>query len=92
MSYDAWKTRSPDDEEFRGLPYEPEPPELVEMVSCEQCCGDGITRHAIWVYEHGCGFPHEDVEERPCDACNGAGFFVCEVQPDAVSSNQRVKK
>lgn len=36
MTYDSWKTRSPDDEEYRGLPYGPdesEPDEEEEPMS-----------------------------------------------------------
>lgn len=52
------------------------------LSECSQCCGEGVLRQTVWVYEHGCGYPHEDVEELPCQACNGAGFFLCEVEPD----------
>lgn len=48
------------------------------FVTCDDCCGDGVIRHAIWVYEHGCGFGHDDVSEDTCQACNGIGGFICE--------------
>lgn len=54
----------------------PEAP--LTMVPCEVCDGYGYTAHRITVYEHGCGFPHDDTEERSCPECLGIGFFVCE--------------
>lgn len=57
-----------------------EPPQ--ELCACEACGGEGHTVHRITVYEHGCGFPHDDIEERPCTACNGLGEFVTERKAD----------
>lgn len=31
----------------------------------------GVVAHRVLVYEPGCGFPHDDVEERPCPECSG---------------------
>jgi len=53
------------------------PPE--EFITCDQCGGEGQTYHAGWSYAPGCGYPHEDVETRICDVCNGSGGFLCEV-------------
>lgn len=44
-----------------------------QWFDCEACGGEGITRHTITVYEPGCGFPHDDVEEVPCKDCHGTG-------------------
>lgn len=57
-----------------------EAPEV--FVECAHCGGDGVIRKSIWVYEHGCGFGHEDVLEAPCRFCNGAGGFLCEAAGD----------
>ncbi len=55
-----------------------EPPE--QFFECVQCCGEGHQLRATWVYEHGCGFGHEDVEAVPCDVCNGSGGFIGEAE------------
>jgi hypothetical protein len=34
------------------------------------------------VYEAGCGFPHDDTEELPCETCKGIGGFIGDVEPD----------
>lgn len=70
-----------DGEKLRQLTGEDHGPET--LFECSQCCGEGVTRQATMVYEHGCGFPHEDVEETPCQSCNGAGFFIAAAKPDA---------
>jgi hypothetical protein len=40
MTYDSWKTRSPDDELFRWLPYDDEPLD-IDIVPCPACGGEG---------------------------------------------------
>lgn len=50
----------------------------VVFVECAICGGKGIIRKPIRVYEHGCGFSHDDVDEIECDACNGAGGNLSE--------------
>lgn len=72
-TYDDWKTRSPDD----GLPGDPE-----QWVEREVCGGEGMTVHRVTVYEHGCGFPHDDTDERLCVECNGCGGRFEGVAPD----------
>jgi len=72
-----------DGEKLRQLTGEDHGPEF--LFDCYQCGGQGVIRNVIQVYEHGCGFPHDDVEEQPCQACGGSGFFVGEAEPDARS-------
>ncbi len=48
------------------------------LSDCEACGGQGYIAKTIHVYEAGCGFSHPDVEERPCEAGCGNGWFVCE--------------
>jgi hypothetical protein len=40
---------------------------------CVLCDGSGVIRRRVTVYEHGCGFPHDDTEESPCPKCDGTG-------------------
>ena len=54
----------------------------LRIVPCTACGSEGRVPHVVWVYEHGCGFAHEDVylgEECPC--CEGTGGEIIEVQP-----------
>lgn len=74
MTYDHWKTTNPEDE-WLG-----DPPQ--QWFVCEACDGDGITRRGIRIYEHGCGFAHDDVEEIPCGKCNGAGGWLDDAETD----------
>lgn len=53
---------------------------------CDACDGEGVTGHRITVYEPGCGFPHDDVVEKVCEGCGGAGGFIDEVQADEVTT------
>jgi hypothetical protein len=53
-------------------------PEII--ADCPYCGGDGHTLHRISVYEHGCGFPHDDVEARHCTDCHGVGFSIEEAE------------
>jgi hypothetical protein len=65
-----------DGEKLRQLTGEDHGP--LFLAACEECGGEGSTRHRITVYERGCGFPHDDVDERPCKACGGTGAIVME--------------
>lgn len=56
------------------------PPE--EWVTCGACDGSGVIAHRVTVYEHGCGFSHDDTTEEPCGKCNGVGGWIDDAQPD----------
>jgi hypothetical protein len=44
------------------------------FVACPVCLGCGRKLESFWVYESGCGFPHEDVEDvGACPNCDGFG-------------------
>lgn len=53
--------------------------ERLTLAVCETCAGDGCIRRLITVYEHGCGFPHDDVEEQPCPDCGGSGEIAVQL-------------
>lgn len=36
---------------------------------CEECEDTGVILKGVQAYEPGCGFSHDDVEERPCPSC-----------------------
>lgn len=73
MTYDHWKTTEPD-------PFaHDEPPQ--QWAECAVCDGLGYLITRVTVYEHGCGFPHDDSHEIPCDACGGAGGWVDNAEP-----------
>ena len=55
-----------------------DPPQVI--ITCKACDGQGFTVHRVTVYEHGCGFPHNDSEERPCERCGGHGEFIEEAE------------
>ena len=57
-----------------------EPP--LQWFDCEECGGDGYTVHRITVYEAGCGFPHDDTDERVCTRCLGKGGWLSEAEGD----------
>lgn len=63
-----------------------EAPEV--FIECTECGGDGVIRKNIWVYEHGCGFGHDDVTETPCRLCNGAGGTICEAEGDSLGDTE----
>ncbi len=48
------------------------------LADCEACGGSGEILETIHVYEVGCGFSHPDVHGKPCQVCDGVGFFICE--------------
>lgn len=52
------------------------PPEV--LVDCGSCDGYGTVATRVRVYEHGCGFAHDDTHESACPQCNGAGFLICD--------------
>lgn len=62
---DAWITREEPD---YG-----EPKEEMYPTECPSCEGSGVQGRRITVYEHGCGFGHDDIEEYPCEECEGTG-------------------
>jgi hypothetical protein len=47
--------------------------EATMLVDCDHCDGSGIIARRVSVYEHGCGVPHDDTDERPCPKCDGTG-------------------
>jgi len=77
--YDAWKTRSPDDEHWG-------PPQ--QWYVCDACDGSGEEVFGYWGCEPGCGHPHVMEEGRPCGKCNGEGGWVDDVEPNERESAQ----
>lgn len=61
---------------------------LEQWFVCEVCDGSGVIGRRITVYEAGCGFPHDDVEENPCPECGGAGGRI----DDAIADGQSPEK
>jgi DnaJ-class molecular chaperone len=57
-----------------------------QIFTCEACEGSGVEVFGTWVYEHGCGFGHNSTDERPCGACNGAGWWVDDASPDPMGT------
>jgi hypothetical protein len=55
----------------------------LQLVTCDACDGRGYTSHRITVYEHGCGFPHDDTDERRCEKCGGLGEWITDAEADA---------
>jgi DnaJ-class molecular chaperone len=47
--------------------------EATMFVDCDHCDGSGVIARRVTVYEHGCGFPHDDTDEQPCPECDGTG-------------------
>lgn len=54
----------------------------LEWRECPACDGEGRTVHRISVYEAGCGFRHDDSEERRCERCDGHGGWIDERRSD----------
>jgi hypothetical protein len=50
---------------------------------CDACDGSGVFARRVTVYEHGCGFPHDDTAEEPCGGCNGVGGWLDDAHADA---------
>lgn len=61
----------------------------LQLFTCEVCDGRGYIVHRVTVYEHGCGFPHDDSEERQCPECSGYGEFIGPREGDAVPARPR---
>lgn len=57
-----------------------DPPQ--QWYECDACNGAGVFAYRITVYEHGCGFPHDDTAEEACGNCAGAGGWIGDVEPD----------
>lgn len=57
-----------------------EPPQT--WVDCDACGGDGYIVRRVTVYEHGCGFPHDDSAEETCGKCHGARGWMEDVEED----------
>lgn len=84
MTYDQWKTRSPDDELYRGLPYRDDPPQ--QWFVCDACDGSGEEVFGFWGYEAGCSHGHMMDDARPCGKCNGDGGWIDDVEPSEAAS------
>lgn len=57
----------------------------MALAECKACDGRGYHIKRVTVYEHGCGFPHDDTEEIRCDECGGAGDIVVESSTHSTS-------
>lgn len=64
MTYDSWKTRSPDDDLDLG-----EPPEV--WVECPHCCGEGAIE--VWESVSRWSIDPPCAHTMICEACAGAG-------------------
>lgn len=53
-----------------------------QLFMCQACEGSGVQAHRITVYEHGCGFPHDDTAEKTCEQCGGLGTYLADAEPD----------
>jgi hypothetical protein len=51
-------------------------------LDCPHCSGEGGFEKHIWVYEHGCGFGHDDSMWATCAVCDGIGGMICEAEGD----------
>jgi hypothetical protein len=51
------------------------------LVPCPTCRGLAVKPRAVWVYEPGCGFGHDDAEEDACPECEGNGQVLVEGEP-----------
>jgi hypothetical protein len=54
------------------------------FVPCDNCDGSGIIARRVTVYEHGCGVPHDDTDERPCPKCDGTGEREITGEPNVI--------
>ena len=69
-----------DAEKLNQLTGEDNTPEF--LADCGVCGGSGEILETIHVYEPGCGFSHPDVYGKPCQACGGNGWLICEAEGD----------
>lgn len=53
-----------------------------QWFTCDACNGSGVFARRVTVYEPGCGFPHDDTAEEPCEKCKGHGGWLDEAEPD----------
>lgn len=51
------------------------------FVECSVCNGSGVEAFLVRVFEHGCGFAHDDTDERPCRQCDGNGLEEVDAEP-----------
>jgi hypothetical protein len=54
----------------------------LQWVDCDVCNGSGVEAFRVTIYERGCGFPHDDSDERPCPQCGGNGGWLDDAAPD----------
>lgn len=45
-------------------------------IVCGCCDGEGTVQRRITVYEHGCGFGHDDYVDEQCKPCAGQGGWI----------------
>lgn len=50
-----------------------------QWYDCDACDGSGVEVYRVTIYEAGCGFPHDDSAEKPCEACGGVGGWIEDV-------------
>ncbi len=74
MDKEMMKALEADGEKLRQLTGEDHGPQA--LAQCPECGGEGYFLKRITVYEHGCGFPHDDTDEIKCEACDGTGVIV----------------
>jgi hypothetical protein len=55
---------------------------VLDQVS-SPCGGEGGYEKHIRVYEHGCGFAHDDCTWATCQTCGGRGINIIDVEPNA---------
>lgn len=67
-----------DGEKLRQLTGEDHGPWFLDF--CPQCEGSGVIPRGITVYEHGCGFSHDDTYDLKCDVCDGQGSIFVEAE------------
>lgn len=89
MDREMMKALEADGEKLRQLTGEDHGP--FEIVQCEACAGTGHHVHRVTVYEHGCGFPHDDTYETPCEECGGDGMFYREAEGRPMPSPNHTK-
>lgn len=76
MTYDAWKTRSPDDDLDRTP---------LQVFTCDACDGSGEIPFSYWGYEAGCGHGHTMYDAERCTKCGGFGEWLDDAEGDPPS-------